>query len=277
MIILSVKEEPEMKIAITGADGSGKTSVIRHLRGTGHCAFRAPQYHEDPDAPFHGLSSTIDALSVLADRRGDAALKSTALFLSMTLYGDVLAHYERTFRPERLFAERQAVVDSLAYSRFYRALLTGPLDPGALEPLIAQELGADALDRLHRWASVLDGRVAGVERVDLWGIPAFLLRTFELPTDALVARLARLYHAEPPDVLVVLRVDGEELERRLRLKAAEGTQRELHERRGVVEQLQQALIAAAGAMGSMYPGLRVEIVDSAPTVEHTAERVLAVV
>jgi thymidylate kinase len=46
------------RIAVTGTDGSGKTTVIRGLaaafadRPETLRAFRAPQYHEDPDLPF---------------------------------------------------------------------------------------------------------------------------------------------------------------------------------------------------------------------------------
>src|SRR5690349_20980970 len=91
-----------LRVAITGVDGSGKTTVIRELRKlyaqkpNEIFAFRAPQFHEDPNLPFGPLSKAIDDLSVFADLSQDpvesVSLKCLALFLSMTLYGDIERH-----------------------------------------------------------------------------------------------------------------------------------------------------------------------------------------
>ncbi|MBI3554964.1 MAG: hypothetical protein HY074_01720, partial [Deltaproteobacteria bacterium] len=231
-----------MKISITGVDGTGKTSIIRALQQqfagspTHVQAFRAPQYHENPDAPFSKFSTSIDALSVLADKTGDPLLKTCALFLSMTLYGDVEAHYEHAFHPRFLFSERQALADSLAYSKFYKGLLTGPLKPRKLE-----SQGA-----LEDWLLVLRSRLPAkssihADKLALWNLPLFIRELFELEPDDLVEHLKALYHCSYPDQIVFLKVSSPRLMERLAQKAAGGTQKELHEKKHVLEALQAGL------------------------------------
>ncbi len=268
-----------MKISITGVDGTGKTSIIRALQTkfaatpTLAQAFRAPQYHEDPDAPFGALSSTIDDLSLLADKTSDPLLKTCALFLSMTLYGDVEAHYERTFSSKYLFSERQALADSLAYSKFYKDLLTGPLEPRKL----------DALDVLEKWILVLKQRLPATsplaaKELNLWNLPLFIYKLFDLPPDDLVEHLKALYHCTFPDKIILLKVSSPRLIQRLTQKAAGGTPKELHEKQHILEALQGGLEQCCLVLAGLKPTLKLHVLDTSElTLESSTAKCLELV
>ena len=268
-----------MKVSITGVDGTGKTSIIRGIqaqfkgRSTKVQAFRAPQYHEDPNAPFCSFSAAIDELSMLADKTGDAQLKTCALFLSMTLYGDVEAHYVHTFHPHFLFSERQALADSVAYSTFYKGLLTGPLKPRELKMIGA----------LEAWVEVLKHRLPAKPEVEaegltFWTLPLFISDLFSLPVDDLVEHLKALYHCTYPDQIILLRVSSTRLMERLAQKAASGTPKELHEKLPILEKLQIGLEQCCQVLVGLKPGLKLHVLDTSElTVEVSQRRCLELV
>lgn len=263
------------RIAITGTDGSGKTTIIRRLAAAyadapqSVRAFRAPQYHEDPDLPFGALSLAIDQLSVLADRRGDALLKATALFLSMTLFGDVERFAASAYRPRFLVSERQCLADSLTYARFYLPLLKGPLDP-AIEPEIVAALGADGWRRVKAWLSVFQARDAAFGPVDFFALPLAIRALFEAPGPALLERLMRLYHAEVPDRIVLLQVSGPALAARLAEKR-DATPTEVHEQAQVLAMFQQALSASCEQLRRVHPALKVDVIDTSEQTSAESE------
>lgn len=269
-----------LRVAVTGTDGTGKTTLVRHLgerfadRPGRLRAFRAPQYHEDPDLPFAALSRAIDDLSVLADRQGDPALKATALFLSMTLFGDVERFAEQAYQPRVLVSERQCLADSLTYARFYLPLLKGPLDRERLEPLLPEALGDDGYQRVLAWLPVFQAREAGQgEAVDLWNLPLFIRDLFSSPPGVLLGRLKALYHAEVPDLIVLLTLSPEALASRMALKRGAAPQ-ELHEQAHVLAMFQQGLQASCEGLAASHPGTRVAVIDA--SAQSIAESVAAV-
>ncbi|HEY9720528.1 MAG TPA: hypothetical protein V6D47_00840 [Oscillatoriaceae cyanobacterium] len=267
--------------AVTGTDGTGKTTIVRRLAARYAAtpgelyAFRAPQYHEDPNLPFGRLSRAIDDLSVLGDRLGNPLLKTAALFLSMTLYGDVARFVEEAYRPRVLLAERQCLADSLTYARFYLPYLKAPLDRASLESPIAQAIGP-AFDEIEAWLPVFQAR-ADVGSCSFWELPLYLRSLFEAPVERLVPRLQALYHAAIPEHVVLLSVSPEALVERLASKqgAAEAP-KELHESAQVLSMFQAGLKESCEALRAFEPRLRVTVIDtSKQTPEMTEAEVLA--
>jgi broad-specificity NMP kinase len=272
-----------LRVAVTGTDGTGKTTIVRRLgeRFRDHPgllrAFRAPQYHEDPDLPFGALSQAIDDLSVLADRQGDPILKATALFLSMTLYGDVERCLQGAYQPRFLVAERQCLADSLTYARFYLPLLKGPLDQGRLEPLVTEAIGEEALRRLLAWLPVFQAREGDHAPSSLWELPLFIRDLFSSPPEQLLSRLMALYHADIPDVIVLLALSPEALASRMAQKKGAAPQ-ELHEQAHILAMFQQGLIQSCEALAKARPGTIVRVIDaSTQTPSDTEAAVLAAI
>lgn len=255
------------RIAITGVDGTGKTTLVRSLmtRGStsnnGLRAFRVPQYHEDPAVPFRELSIALDQLSILGDQRKDPVLKATALFLSITLFGDIEAFYQKTFQPRFLFSERQALVDSLVYALFYQKVIQGPLPKTQLEAAILDKIGAEGWRNIEEWLVALDAR--GFGKTDFWNAPLVLKSLFEKPAPELLPALMRLCRTDIPDALVILTVPPEHLEAKMQAKQNEGASpRELHEQVHVLDLLQKGLLQTARALQGLKPSLRVEVIET---------------
>lgn len=272
------------RIAVTGTDGTGKTTVVRLIRGAfgdrpGTVqAFRVPQYHEGPDLPFGRLSAIIDAVSEFADRSGDLQLKATALFLSMTLYGDVERHLVSTYRPQWVINERQCLADSLTYARFYLPLLKTAIDRETLEPKLRQALqplGDDALDRLIAWVPVFQAR-EGKAPVSFWDMPLYARDLFMTPPEALLGRLQTLYAAELPDHIVLLHVSPERLAERLAQKLKGAAPKELHEQSHVLAMFQKGLTESCTMLQRVKPDLQVHVLDtSEQSPDESKDAVLA--
>ncbi len=275
------------RIAVTGTDGTGKTTLVRRLgaRFAGRPevlrAFRSPQYHEDPDLPFGALSTAIEDLGQLADRVGDPRLKAAMLFLSMTLYGDVERHVAATWAPRAVVAERQCLADSLTYARFYLPLLAGALERERLAPAIA-EAGLDgAVARVAAWLPVVHGRLAGIaEPQDFWALPLLVRELFDRPPEQLVPALKAAYHAELPDQIILLTVSAEALARRLAEKAGAegGAPPELHEKAQVLAMFQAGLAQSAGFLATLRPDLAISRLDTSDlTIAETEDAVLSLI
>lgn len=272
-------------ISLTGIDGTGKTTAIRHLKALTAedpsflQAFRAPQFHEDPETPLGRISAAIDALSVLADQKRDPVLKGVALFLSMTLYGDVENYYTTTYRPKILIGERQPLADCLAYSVFYVQLIGGPFEKEALEPLIQSTIGPEAFQALKNWVKLLAKRDRIFEREEgFWGLSSALKQLFELPKLELLSKLKDIFHLRNPDQIIILQVSQEKLSERLIQKAGSGTERELHERQTVLEQLQRALTQSCDLLKHYQPDLKIHCIDTSNLdILKTCSRVLSLV
>ncbi|MBI3541684.1 MAG: hypothetical protein HY075_00195 [Deltaproteobacteria bacterium] len=265
------------RISICGVDGTGKTSVIQKIQQrfsatpAEACAFRVTQYHDDPRAPLGELSALIDRVSVQADKTGDPLLKTSALFLAMTMFGDVEAYYAETFKPRFLFSERQALADSLAYSKFYKGLLTGPLKRDALD--------AETTLKLGRWVETVRARVPAdspvdTTRLDLLTLPLFIRALFDLPPPELVAHLKAIYRCATPNEVVLLKVSPTKLAERMAQKAAGGAQRELHEKLHVLEALQGGLEQCCRLLSTFAPSLEFHALDTSElSIEAACERV----
>jgi hypothetical protein len=257
-----------IRVSITGVDGSGKTTVIHELRRRqipGVHLFRAPQYHDVPELPgnWAKLSADIEALNRLADGTGNLHLKASSLFLSMTLYGDVEAWFAAHAGARVLVGERQPLLDSLAYSQFYRRYMKAAMDERELEPELKRRLGAEGLGRLSNWMECLASRdpdLRGGMR-SFWNLPLYTRALFDLPQAVLLQRLQKLYSVEAPEQVIVLTLDPGSLRRRLELKAGARAGAELHEKATVLEDLQKGLEGWAQAFPKSFPGTRVDLLS----------------
>jgi hypothetical protein len=254
------------RVAITGVDGTGKTTLVRALAAAeepGLVAFRAPQYHEHPAAPRAALARAIDAMSEHADASRQPALKAVALFMSMTLYGEVERQLETALAPVTLVGERQCYLDSLAYARFYRPLLARDLDEAALAGPLAASLGDAGLAEVLAWAVQVARRDGAFSPDGLWRWPTAIAALFGLPTPALLTALEGVYAARWPDRVILLTLSEAALGRRLEAKwqQAGAPPRELHEQHGLLLALQAALAEVAAMAANLRPGLHVETLD----------------
>ena len=201
--------------------------------------------------------------SMLADREGAPILKATALFLSMTLYGDVARFVEGAYRPAVMVSERQCLADSLTYAKFYLPLLTGPLEQAHWEPLMAQALGPAGMSRLMAWVPVFQAREAqAASPVSFWALPLFIRDLFKSPPEVLLSRLKTLYHAEMPDLIILLTLSPEALAERHAQKQG-AAPREIHEQAQVLAMFQAGLKQSCEALVAAHAGTRLAILDAA--------------
>ncbi|MGY2115718.1 hypothetical protein ACW9HR_17590 [Nocardia gipuzkoensis] len=117
------------RVALVGIDGAGKSSVLAALRalaeeseGGGFASMTCPDFHDTGNVPLTDLSRQLRAFSVGCDEIGDVAMKATAMYLQMTLFGPVEQHFLRTWSPDVLVCERHPLIELLVYGPLYVAL-----------------------------------------------------------------------------------------------------------------------------------------------------------
>ena len=257
------------QIAITGVDGTGKTTLIRMLSAKYANdpllvqVFRCPQYHEFQDAPFAELSQTLETLSALGDEWNDPSFKISALFVAISLYGSVQDFYERTYRPKFLFTERQPVVDTFAYTVFYKKLLTAPLSRSVLEPKLIAAVGQAKMDSIHRWMKVLETRsLPTSHEINFWNLPKIIFDLVDQKPEKMFTDLKRVYQNRLPDLLIVLQVDAEDLEKRQLERTSDKKVREMHEKKPILTLLNQQLLQGVSTLKNMEPSLEVKVLNT---------------
>jgi len=252
------------RLAVVGIDGAGKTTVIRRLLDVApreelvvvHC----PTYHTSPDAPLGALSRCVEAYSQAADELKSFELKAAALYLQMTLYGPVERAMIDAFAPRYVVCERHPVVDTLAYGPFYERMVRKAVDPAKVErPLeAAMERRVPGSYRAVRAWHEAEARRLGLG-VSFWDLAHDVCATLGRPLGELVTELSRRYRAGLPDVVVLLDVDGEEAQARVRARSADGAT-ELHETATYLNALRASYGASLDALGKAHPAVRVRTV-----------------
>jgi thymidylate kinase len=245
------------RIALVGIDGGGKSTLARALaralraRGLAAAHLVCPAYHLSSDARgapvldpgLERLSRALERLSAAADARGARAAKGAAMFLQMRLYGRAEAALLAA-RPERIVAERHAVVDALAYAPLYLRADAGA-DAAALRIL------AEARDEIDAAAGPgAFERAAGIPHAA--GLPEHLRRLFA-PAPGLVERLEAAFETTLPERILLLEADPRAALERLAGRG--GAPVELHE-----------TAEGLAALGASYERALVEIAAARPAV-----------
>jgi len=168
------------------------------------------------------------------------------------------------------------LADSLAYARFYFPLLQripgGPVpSPAALSRIAAADR-----ERVDSWLEVVRGREPlGRAALTLPEVPAYALELFSRPADELLGLLQRVYDAEIPDRLLILRLDRERIASRVEGRRAGSPGSELHERAEVLAGLQEALSSGSSVLRARKPSLEITQLEvSDHSVDDTVTAVL---
>lgn len=254
------------KVAITGVDGTGKSTLLQGLEtklsaatGLRVACQRYPELFATPGLPWATSARALAQILAWADTHERADIKSLALFMSMSLYGRIEAWWAdggpTGAAPDLLLTERQCLVDSLVYGRVYRRFLAqiapAPEQASSLSPTMATIIGRAQAEHLiedcRGWLpddSPL-GPFATFEE-----LMAAILALFDRPFQHQWAALSRLYHGHPGAVLL-LTVAEQTLARRLAARAANVNRHELHEQVPLLLHLQSTYKDTLEALASV--------------------------
>ena len=127
------------------------------------------------------------------------------------------------------------------------------------------------------WLPIFQAREADRAPVGFWDLPIFIRDLFSAPPEVLLPRLMALYHADIPDVIVLLTLDGQALAARMALKKGAAPQ-ELHEQAHILAMFQGGLTQSCEALAKVRPGTIVKVIDaSKQSPSETEAAVLAAI
>jgi serine phosphatase RsbU (regulator of sigma subunit)/energy-coupling factor transporter ATP-binding protein EcfA2 len=262
-----IVEKKTKTIAVTGIDGSGKSTVIQRLvelfpGSSGNIqVMNCPEYHNTENAPLGNLSRQLDAFTKVSDQMGNFQLKGISIYLQATLFGIVQNFFIDTFRPEILVNERHAVIDSVAYGNFYCMLMQRSLDRDTLEDELKSKLeehDKGAYDAIINWVDLSSSRLSN--DFDFWGLTQHLLKTFSLPQKEMIEEVKKQFQSDLPDVLILLDAQADVASARVNERE---DNKELHEKDEILEQIRKAYFNIIKYINSEYhevkPGLLISI------------------
>ncbi|GGL19820.1 hypothetical protein [Mangrovihabitans endophyticus] len=233
----------EVRVALIGVDGSGKTTVARGVPGV--AVVHAIRPHEDPASPYADVSRHLAAASAVADEVGRAQLKVAVLYLQLGLYGPA----ERASAGRDVLADRHPLIDPLVYLPLYARL---GVDPG--------ERG----DTRRWWAAMEPATAAAVRETlagtDPWELGGDLIRLAAKPPGELLAELVRLFDVGLPDAVVLLDLPVEQALARTRGRTRGN---ELHETTAVLGAARTRYAEVLDWLAGAHPGVAQHRVDCA--------------
>lgn len=260
----TIKDDAK-RIAITGIDGSGKSTVTRHLLSKlpafdeETVVIRCPTFHEIPNAPFSSLSKDLDALSKTGDLLESFELKAMAQFIQISLFGPVERFMVRGFSPKLIINERHPIIDAYAYGYFYLGQIGHLPNQKKMEPLLIETLEGireGAYTSIEKWL-VLEGKRLGMD-LSLWNYQEYLLNVFSLKKTALVRAVKTHTRGHLPDMLLFLDV-GEEVAVS-RVEKREEPHTEMHEKSDMLRQIRHLYFDALDFFSSSYPEMETRII-----------------
>jgi len=269
------------RVAITGIDGAGKSTITRHLinhlTGTAHrgLVMTCPRFHETSNAPLADLSRQLDALSRIADDLGSFALKAVAQFIQTTLYGQVETFLRETFQPTLLISERHPLIDMFAYGRLYVHLVEEPLDRKALETPVRTRLDTlhpGAYNSVADWVRLVGTRVQ--RDLTFWELNTYLRELFSSDKKQMMHDFEQITQATLPDIIIFLEA-GARLAT-TRVGDREENHTELHERQDMLETIRHGYQMIMNYLSRNAPGTEIRNVsmDDTTSIEETLRAVL---
>ncbi|MFE0474791.1 hypothetical protein ACFW2V_24575 [Streptomyces sp. NPDC058947] len=253
----------EVRVAVVGIDGSGKTTVLRRLGAQdGVAVVHAIRAHDDPHSPVAGLSRALAGASAAADAVGRIQLKAAVLCLQLCLYGPSERHAAGD--APLLLTDRHPLIDPLVYLPLFGRLARAG-DPGddVRSWWARQEPGAARAVR--DWLADRTGHT------DPWALGEELLHLGTRPPEEMLDGLGRRFGVAPPDAVLLLDLPVAQALRRTRERA--GTS-ELHETAAFLSTTRQGYASALDWLGRARPDIAQRRVDCAGlTVAEVAHRI----
>ncbi|MBF6301399.1 hypothetical protein IU459_28240 [Nocardia amamiensis] len=271
------------RVALVGIDGAGKSSVLAGLRalaepaGAGRFAsMTCPDFHDTRDVPLADLSRQLRAFSVGCDEIGDVAMKATAMYLQMTLFGPVEQHFLRTWSPDVLVCERHPLIELLVYGPLYVAL--AGTDGRCRE---REDEIAAVLER-HRpgtFADILAWQHAQAARLgsspDPWLLLSEIAELVERDISGAVSGFAERFRTTLPDAVLWLDAPPEQAAARCVQRSAHGPV-EAHETAERLAALRTGYERVRETLATAFPEVGFHRIDTADGVD-LAESVRACV
>lgn len=250
---------------ITGIDGCGKSTLVKRLHDeyAGDASiglFACPSYHHLAGSGHEQLSILFERLNELGNAWRLSDLKALALYLQMSLYRPVLEKVATRPNCELVVSERHALIDTVVYGSLYANRITGMIDQQTWEPLITQELDQlypYGFETVQQWVGYLN-EVAGTN-YHFWNYTGFLKDVFTASPATVMRQLSGFFQLQLPDQVCFLQIEPDEALTRLDKR---DKQRELHERKDLLEALQSGYLHLLQALKKEYPQLQVSILHS---------------
>lgn len=238
------------RIAITGIDGCGKSTVIKELMHQQNPAvyqvFSCTNFHDTPNAPFAQLSKEMDTLSQYADQRNDPTIKYASLYLKMTLFGAIETFFTNYFCPKVLFTERHPLVGSLAYGNLYLQM-NAQLNlkkHSAWHPRLLKESQIPWTSILH-WFELENKRLN--RKLDIWDLPDYLIDIQRQETKNLLSSLEDLFRTSLPNKIIHFQISEEIAATRV----GQNKRKEIHESKNNLKYIHQAYLKALSRLNEL--------------------------
>lgn len=219
------------KISITGADATGKTSLLQNLielKMPNVKIFFSPHFHKSEESPLGFLSQIFEKINLIANQNDQPSLKVMALILGMTLYREYEKFYTEKFMPDYLISERHCLVDALAFFPVYRQIISG-IDSHPLP--WKRWLKTEENQALQNWLTQITAKIKTHPEQDSWqALTKWVLSLVDLDLQALLKALMDFYNCTLPDEVYILTAEFSTLQKRLERRQETGKKLEWHEK-----------------------------------------------
>ncbi len=233
------------RISITGADATGKTSLLKNLielKASQVKVFFSPHFHKTEPHPLNSLSRVIEKINLIANEKELRSLKALALLIGMTLYSEYEGFFAKKYQPKFLVSERHCIVDALAFFPVYRETIAGI---GTKKIPWEQWLAPLEYQELQNWMIKIASRIKGPSDEDPWQVLTnWIYQLTQLDQMSLTKAWSDFYQCALPERIIILTAEFSTLEKRIALREKEqiGKKREWHEQGKGLLKLQESFL-----------------------------------